>query len=174
VCDVTEACNGSSKSCPADGVKSSGTVCRAAAGACDVAESCNGVAKACPANGYAASGTYCGDGTCSGSTAYFTDTCNANGSCVDGGSQNCSYGCAGGQCNVCQPGAYQSCTFYEPGPACPPVCIVSSEPTNLSTNVNGCDSTIESCLDETVDLTCWGYQECLPDGSVWGSCTNGC
>ncbi|MFM7142225.1 MAG: hypothetical protein ACKO2K_09980, partial [Alphaproteobacteria bacterium] len=58
-CDVAEACNGSSASCPADAFVSSGTVCRAAAGACDVAEACTGSAAACPTDKFAVAGSTC-------------------------------------------------------------------------------------------------------------------
>jgi hypothetical protein len=43
-CDAAELCDGAG-TCPADGVKPSGTSCRAAAGACDLAETCDGSGK---------------------------------------------------------------------------------------------------------------------------------
>jgi len=48
-CDVAESCTGSSASCPADNVKSSGTPCGESFGACDVqiVKSCNGVDPQC-------------------------------------------------------------------------------------------------------------------------------
>src|SRR2546426_829305 len=61
-CDPAETCDGTSKSCPADVVTSSGTVCRAAAGECDLAETCSGVAgQACPSDAKKANGTACTD-----------------------------------------------------------------------------------------------------------------
>lgn len=62
-CDLAETCNGTSKSCPIDGVKSAGTVCRAANpnNSCDVAETCNGSSKSCPGNGFKPTGSACAD-----------------------------------------------------------------------------------------------------------------
>ncbi len=60
-CDVAETCNGSSTSCPADGLAASGTTCRASAGECDPAETCSGTSAACPSDTKAASGTACTD-----------------------------------------------------------------------------------------------------------------
>ena len=59
VCDVAEACTGSSTNCPGDGVKPNGTECRASAGVCDVAEACNGSGKTCPTDGFSPSSTVC-------------------------------------------------------------------------------------------------------------------
>ncbi|MBK9259788.1 MAG: hypothetical protein IPM54_08105 [Polyangiaceae bacterium] len=58
-CDVAEACNGVSNTCPADSKAAAGTECRASAGACDVAEACNGTSNACPADTKVAAGTEC-------------------------------------------------------------------------------------------------------------------
>jgi RHS repeat-associated protein len=88
-CDLTETCNGSSTSCPADAKKASGTactddgnactqdqcngssvacqhpvgnagaVCRASQGVCDVAEVCSGTSATCPADGFAPATTIC-------------------------------------------------------------------------------------------------------------------
>ncbi|MBI5533374.1 MAG: hypothetical protein HY898_11710 [Deltaproteobacteria bacterium] len=86
-CDVAEACNGTSTTCPTDGFKGNGTpctddgllctvdqcsagacvhpagnvgtICRAAQGECDVAEACDGASTTCPANGFKADGTTC-------------------------------------------------------------------------------------------------------------------
>jgi RHS repeat-associated protein len=80
-CDTT--CTGTCGACNLAGhlgtctALSSGTVCRASAGACDVAETCNGSVLTCPADGFAASGTVCRAAagecdvaeTCSGTSA---------------------------------------------------------------------------------------------------------
>jgi hypothetical protein len=59
VCDVAEACNGLSPSCPPEGFLPAGTVCRAAVDVCDVTESCSGVGPTCPVDGLRAAGTVC-------------------------------------------------------------------------------------------------------------------
>ncbi|WP_437301409.1 hypothetical protein [Sorangium sp. So ce426] len=58
-CDVAEACDGESNSCPADTKAAAGTTCRDAAGDCDVAEACDGESNSCPADTKAAAGTTC-------------------------------------------------------------------------------------------------------------------
>jgi RHS repeat-associated protein len=65
-CDVAETCNGTSLTCPTDGLAPATTVCRAANGTCDVAEKCTGTSAACPADGFAAATTVCraANGTC--------------------------------------------------------------------------------------------------------------
>ena len=52
VCDPTETCNGSAKTCPSDVVSPAGTTCRVGSGdSCDLNETCTGVAGApCPPN----------------------------------------------------------------------------------------------------------------------------
>jgi hypothetical protein len=57
VCDLTETCNGSSPTCPADA--KSTALCRASAGVCDVAEFCNGVNNFCPGDGFVNPFTVC-------------------------------------------------------------------------------------------------------------------
>jgi hypothetical protein len=57
-CDVAEACDGASPSCPADARVAVGTTCRAATGVCDAAEVCDGSA-ACPPDARVAAGTPC-------------------------------------------------------------------------------------------------------------------
>jgi hypothetical protein len=48
VCDVAEACDGSSTTCPLDGFEPPTTECRASIGECDAAESCTGDEADCP------------------------------------------------------------------------------------------------------------------------------
>src|SRR4029434_5554118 len=57
-CDQAELCDGAG-ACPADGLKPSGTVRRAAPDECDVAESCDGSTKLCPGDAKEPSGTPC-------------------------------------------------------------------------------------------------------------------
>ena len=61
VCDVAEACDGTSSECPADGVAAAGVACGEATpqGPCDVADSCNGASKVCSTSGRVAAGTVC-------------------------------------------------------------------------------------------------------------------
>jgi hypothetical protein len=49
-CDEPEECDGVNPTCPADGVKPNGTLCRGSAGICDVIENCDGVNFDCPAD----------------------------------------------------------------------------------------------------------------------------
>ena len=49
-CDVSESCDGTSPTCPADVFAPATTECRTAAGLCDVAEFCTGSAAACPSD----------------------------------------------------------------------------------------------------------------------------
>ena len=67
VCDVAEVCDGTTPTCPADGVKASTVECRAAAGLCDIAETCDGVSADCPdSDAVETAGTLCraADGDC--------------------------------------------------------------------------------------------------------------
>ena len=66
VCDVAEACDGTSTACPSDAKVASSTTCRAAVQPCDVPESCDGENNACPADEKLAAGTLCraADGPC--------------------------------------------------------------------------------------------------------------
>jgi RHS repeat-associated protein len=62
LCDVAEACTGTSTACPDDGFASASTVCRPANGQCDVADSCTGTSSSCPIDGKSADGSLCNDG----------------------------------------------------------------------------------------------------------------
>jgi Disintegrin len=59
VCDLAEACDGASPTCPADAFASSSTSCRPAAGACDVADNCPGDGPDCTVDVRAPAGTSC-------------------------------------------------------------------------------------------------------------------
>jgi hypothetical protein len=49
VCDVAEACDGTSATCPDDAFAPSSTPCRPALDACDLDDFCTGTSAACPA-----------------------------------------------------------------------------------------------------------------------------
>jgi hypothetical protein len=59
LCDVADACDGTSMACSTDKMQARGTLCRAAAGPCDVDETCLGTDKKCPANTFKGSSTMC-------------------------------------------------------------------------------------------------------------------
>jgi hypothetical protein len=59
LCDVAEACDGQSSSCPADAKQPNGSTCRASAGLCDLAEACDGQSPLCPADVKQPSGSTC-------------------------------------------------------------------------------------------------------------------
>ena len=65
-CDVAEACDGTSPSCPAEVRASAGTICRAGSGDCDVAEVCDGASVNCPVDAFKPTGSVCrkADGKC--------------------------------------------------------------------------------------------------------------
>jgi len=91
VCDLPEACSGSSTACPVD--TKSGAVCRAAAGPCDVAERCSG-ADTCPSDDFVAGGTPCRSPFCQDGVLNLADRCDGLGSCGDGGVLDCRpYAC---------------------------------------------------------------------------------
>src|SRR5213080_1527691 len=58
-CDLAEACNGTSTTCPGDAFAPAGAPCRGAAGECDVAELCSGTGPNCPADAKQPAGTAC-------------------------------------------------------------------------------------------------------------------
>jgi MYXO-CTERM domain-containing protein len=58
-CDVAEACDGTSLTCPANAFAASSVECRASAGACDVAETCTGANANCPADQFLPAATTC-------------------------------------------------------------------------------------------------------------------
>ncbi len=61
VCDVSEACTGTSADCPSDVFQPSTVVCRPAVNECDLAETCTGSSATCPADAVKAPGTACTD-----------------------------------------------------------------------------------------------------------------
>ena len=58
-CDVAEACDGVSASCPADVFQPSTTVARNASGDCDTQEFCTGTSATIPTDNFKAQGTVC-------------------------------------------------------------------------------------------------------------------
>jgi hypothetical protein len=100
VCDPNETCTGTpGAACPTNAVASSGTVCRAAAGACDVAEACSGtIGQTCPVDGFVPDGTGCPDGLfCNGEESCQSGVCTDNDNpCIsscDEGLQTCLATC---------------------------------------------------------------------------------
>jgi len=65
-CDVVEVCDGSTKSCPADGFIAAGVSCRAKSGVCDIGEVCPGDGPDCPTDRKEPATTVCraADGFC--------------------------------------------------------------------------------------------------------------
>lgn len=59
VCDVAEACDGTSAACPRDDVAPTSVVCRMPAGGCDRPENCDGAERGCPADDFFAVGVPC-------------------------------------------------------------------------------------------------------------------
>ena len=59
LCDVPEFCDGTTPTCPADVLATSGILCRGIRSACDAPEVCTGTSAACPADVPAAGGTLC-------------------------------------------------------------------------------------------------------------------
>jgi len=60
-CQDDARCDGTSTTCPANGHRAAGTVCRPAADACDVDDTCTGTSPDCPGDGKARDGTACGE-----------------------------------------------------------------------------------------------------------------
>lgn len=58
-CDVAEACDGSSPTCPVNGFAAATTECRASGGDCDEAETCTGASATCPIDKFLPSTTQC-------------------------------------------------------------------------------------------------------------------
>ncbi len=65
-CDIAEACNGLTVSCPRDVLVAGGTVCHAAVDVCDTTDTCTGSSASCPPHAVAPSTRVCrpGAGPC--------------------------------------------------------------------------------------------------------------
>lgn len=89
-CDLAEACDGVTASCPADVMRSDEVVCRAeAGGGCDVAETCSGDSPLCPDDGVkrdgeAGSPSCAGDLLCDGVSAACPERCERDEDCAGG------------------------------------------------------------------------------------------
>jgi hypothetical protein len=59
ICDVPDACDGTSTLCPADAFVGAGTTCRAPVDVCDAAETCTGSGAVCPSDVLVSAGTQC-------------------------------------------------------------------------------------------------------------------
>lgn len=120
VCDKTEYCTGSSKTCPGNSYNSSSTVCRASGGVCDAEERCTGRSALCPADIYRPSTYVCrnANGSCDNAekctgTAINcpADTFKPVGSlCSDGAFCNGNETCDGN--GHCTAGTAIDCTSY--------------------------------------------------------------
>ena len=152
LCDLAEACNGTTNDCPVDAFKTVGTSCRASAGQCDVAETCPGTSGACPADVFASNTTPCTgtsqSGLCDNNTA---DHCSGTANtCVD------AFKSAGTSCraSVGQCDAAETC----PGTsgACPADIFASDTTPCTGTSQSGlcdndpadhCSGTANTCVD---------------------------
>ncbi|MES1240441.1 MAG: hypothetical protein ABUT39_02375 [Acidobacteriota bacterium] len=138
--------------CPADALKTAGTVCRSASGTCDVAESCTGSSAACPTNLFKASGITCDDGQ----LCTYNDVCNGAGSC--GGT---TITCGGG--NAC------STTVCNGTNACEPAKVFcNTPPTECYNTLGSCNTTNGSCTYTVkVGASCGMRGTCQANGSCY-------
>jgi hypothetical protein len=112
-CDVAETCDGQSKDCPADALRSVGHECRPSVGACDAAETCDGTGPDCPADVVQPAGHECrpSAGACD-----VAETCDGHGTdCPADGVQPAGHECrpSAGACD-----AAETCDGV--AAACPP------------------------------------------------------
>jgi hypothetical protein len=124
VCDVAEACSGSSGSCPADGFVAAGTACRAGSGdACDPTETCTGSDAGCPADVVLPGGSVCRPGS--------GDACDPDEVCSGNAGEGCPADvvtaggttCRAGSGDLCDPD--EACSG-DPGEACPADTLLSA------------------------------------------------
>ncbi len=173
-CDVAEVCTGTTSSCPVDGHRASGFVCRAptclggvaaSSGVCDgqtgacpaaVAQSCapftcgaTACAGDCAHDGDCTTGAFCSLGVCkplhtTGVSCGGVNEC-ATGNCVDG---VCCDSACNGACNSCNlPGRAGTCSTLAMGTVCAPATCTGGAGTPA--------------------LTCSGFSgECLPKSSL--------
>src|SRR2546426_1809021 len=157
VCDVAEACDGTSPTCPADVFLSAATQCRAAAGECDVAEFCPGNGATCPADGKQPGGTACTDDGNPGTA----DTC-------DGTNDACSHP-AGNAGSVCRASAgvcdlAESCDGVStscPADARAPAGTVCRPAAGVCDVAETCDGTSPTC---PADAFASGATQCRASG----------
>lgn len=143
---------GNGLTCPADILKTAGTVCRAASGTCDVAETCTGTSAACPTNLFKASGITCDDGQ----LCTYNDVCNGAGSC--GGT---TITCGGG--NAC------STTVCNGTNTCEPAKVFCNDPPGDCYNTLGsCNTTNGSCTYTVkVGASCGTRGTCQANGTCY-------
>jgi hypothetical protein len=136
--------------CPADTLKTAGSVCRSASGSCDVTEACTGSSAACPTNLFKASGITCDDGA----LCTYGDVCNGAGSC--GGT---TITCGGG--NIC------STTVCNGTNTCEPSKIYCNDPPGECYNTLGaCNTTNGSCsYTVKVGASCGTRGTCQSNGT---------
>lgn len=138
--------------CPADTLKTAGTVCRSASGTCDVAETCSGSSAACPTNLFKASGITCDDGQ----LCTYGDVCNGAGSC--GGT---TITCGGG--NAC------STTVCNGTNTCEPAKVFCNDPpTECYNTLGACNTTNGSCsYTVKVGAACGTRGTCQANGTCY-------
>ncbi len=199
-CDTT--CTGTCGACNLAGhlgtctALSSGTVCRAQAGACDVAETCNGSALTCPADGFASSATVCRSATgecdaaetCTGTSAACpADTKKASGTACtddgnvctkdqcDGSSVTCQHP-AGNAGTVCRAAAPGGCDVAETCTGASATCPADAKaPDGTTCNDGSACTTGDACHSGTctgTTVTCTASDQC----HVAGTCnpSTGC
>jgi len=158
LCDVAEACTGSSASCPGDAFVLGGTECRASGGLCDVAEACTGSSVSCPGDVFLAGGTVCDPGSgdmcdpdepCTGSSA----------TCPTDTFESSSFVCREGNGDVCDPD--ELC----PGVAdlmCPAdVVAASGTPCSCSNGAGTCDGSGTCFKTAAVDIKFGSDPNCI-------------
>lgn len=147
-CDLSEFCNGTATTCPADRVAGTGTICRATTGPCDVADHCDGTLKACPADALRPSTFVC---RASAGPCDVAERCTGTSSiCPDDAFQPASVTCRAqaGACDVAE-----TCTGSSA--ACPAdavavsgsVCRAASGVCDLAEQ---CDGTLKTCPADVV------------------------
>ncbi|MBI3784313.1 MAG: hypothetical protein HY270_13030, partial [Deltaproteobacteria bacterium] len=159
-CDLVEACDGASATCPADAVASSGSVCRSAAGPCDAAEICNGVSPTCPTDIKKPSGTVCRG------TAGVCDVAEV----CDGSSNTCPADGFLANTTVCRSAAGQ-CDLAENCPGNGPNCPADGvKPNNTPCN----DGSVCTQTDTCQGGTCTGSNPLTCDACQTCDAINGC
>jgi len=75
----------------------------------------------------------------------------------------------GGACPVCTPGSSQACE------ACPATATLTSQEEDLSSDMSDCDSSVQSCLENSQPdgYQCPGCRYCNGNGTGWSGCQAG-
>ena len=147
VCDVAEACDGVSPTCPDDVFASATSECRSTADVCDMAELCTGSDPACPADAFASDTTVC---------RAAADVCDAAELC-SGASASCPADAFEPTTIVCRPSAGvcdlpDSCAGDDP--ACPADAKSGAECRAAGGSCDvaeSCDGVSDACPADQVD-----------------------